>query len=99
MIQLFNPTPPAAGGDILDLRDLLPEDALVNPDAYFAFEPTRSGGTLMHISVAGAFNGDLAHDDAIPQQMIELSGVDLCMLGSTQQIIATLVNQNTLLLD
>jgi hypothetical protein len=99
VIQWFDTRSPAAGGDVIDLRDLLPGDARDNPDAYFAFEPTRSGSTLMHISVAGAFNGDLSHDDAVPQQIIELAGVDLFSLGSTQQIIETLLNQNTLLLD
>jgi hypothetical protein len=96
----FNLAAPAADGDALDLHDLLPPESVGNLTSYLLFEDSGHGSTLLHISTAGGFTGDAAHDAAVAHQTIELQNVDLLSLGSDQQqIIDHLVNSGKLITD
>jgi hypothetical protein len=96
-ISDFRMAPPAKGGDVLDLRDLLPPESAANLDSYLRFEDSGRGGTLLCISTAGEFSGNASHDAGVAHQIIELANVDLLSLGSSHQIIESLVNQNKLI--
>lgn len=102
-----------AGGDVLDLRDLLqgehvgPSNGAGNLADYLHFE-ISGGNTIIHISHTGGFAADshfvgAAYTSATETQQIVLSGVDLQSLysGATtdQQIITQLLNNNKLIVD
>ena len=93
----FNMAAPTAGGDVLDLRDLLVGESHVGSDAgnlanYLHF--TYSGGTnSTTISV-------MTHDTASNTQTIVLQGVNLTTLGASDTaIIQALLTNNKLIVD
>lgn len=98
-ISDFSMAPPSEGGDVLDLRDLLPTERQESLHSYLHFEASEDGGTLLKVSSSGAFTGDPAHDAAVVHQTIELANVNLLDLGSDQQIIESLISQNKLIVD
>ena len=98
-ISNFDMSAPADGGDVLDLRDLLPPVGTDTLDSYLHFEQSETGGTLVRISSAGEFTGDVAHDSTVAYQTIELQNVDLLSLGTDQQIIENLINHGKLITD
>ena len=94
----FNIASKAAGGDVLDLRDLLQGENHItgtgNLTDYLQFSKDASGSTVIdvkHTGAAGAVN-----------QQIVLSGVDLTNNGaltSDAQIIQDLLNKGKLITD
>jgi hypothetical protein len=98
-ISNFDMNEPASGGDVLDLRDLLPPQSAASLDSYLHFEDSGTGGTLVKISPAGEFTGDVAHDANVAYQTIELQNVDLLSLGTDQQIIDMLINHGKLITE
>jgi hypothetical protein len=98
-INDFRMEAPRDGGDVLDLRDLLHSDGDADLGSFLHFEQSGDGGTLLRVSPDGAFTGDAAHDASVAYQTIELANVDLLSLGSDQQIIETLINQNKLITE
>jgi hypothetical protein len=95
----FSMSPPSDGGDVLDLRDLLPPESSGSLDSYLRFEESTDGGTLLKVSTGGAFTGDPALDAGVAHQTIELANVNLMSLGSDMQIIETLISQNKLITE
>ncbi|MCR5882730.1 type I secretion C-terminal target domain-containing protein [Rhizobacter sp. J219] len=104
IIMDFNNATPAAGGDVLDLRDLLQSEATSggtsgNLANYLHF--TVSGGTTtIAISSTGAFSG--GYNAGAVDQSIVLQNVDLTSGGALttdQQIINDLLNKSKLLVD
>lgn len=98
--------PPTSGGDVLDLRDLLQGENLLNVSGniadYLRVESFGSGanaGTRIDISSHGGFNTGTAHID----QQIILEKANLIGLSSAgasqQQIILDLIAQGNLLVD
>jgi hypothetical protein len=98
-ISNFDMNAPADGGDVLDLRDLLPPVGTDSLDSYLHFEQSDTGGTLLKISTTGEFTGDAAHDAGVAYQTIELQNVDLLSLGTDQQIIDNLINHGKLITE
>ena len=98
-ISNFDMNEPASGGDVLDLRDLLPPESAASLDSYLHFEDSGTGGTLVKISPAGDFTGDAAHDANVAYQTIELQNVDLLSIGNDQQIIDMLINHGKLITE
>lgn len=103
----FNPSLPADGGDIIDLRDLLSGETTGTLENYLEFSFAGSGSsatTTIHVSSTGAFTGG-SYSAAAEDQTIVLSGVDLRAslgLGSgatDTQIISTLLTQGKLIVD
>ncbi|WP_293995527.1 Calx-beta domain-containing protein [Sphaerotilus sp.] len=103
----FNPSLPSAGGDIIDLRDLLSGERTTTLENYLEFTFAGSGGaatTTIHVSSTGAFAGG-NYSAAAEDQTIVLSGVDLrASLGlantaTDTQIISTLLTQGKLIVD
>jgi Ca2+-binding RTX toxin-like protein len=103
----FNPAAPSAGGDVLNLKDLLVGEAH-NGDAldnYLHFE-FAGGNTTVYVSASGAFTDghtvgtpttDVANNDV---QQIVLNGVDLTAGFTTDaQVINNLIAQNKLITD
>ena len=93
-----------AGGDRLDLRDLLQGESSANLSNYLHFEKSGTN-TIVHVSSSGGFSAD-AHNvgttfsSGAEDQTIILQGVDL--VGSNtldQQIIQTLLNNGKLVTD
>jgi hypothetical protein len=95
----FSMSAPSDGGDVLDLRDLLPPESSASLDSYLRFEESSDGGTLLKVSSSGEFTGNPAHDLEVAYQTIELANVNLLSLGSDMQIIETLINQNKLITE
>ena len=92
----FNFDLPANGGDILDLRDLLPDGATTATalGQYLDFAPaTGTTGTVVNVHPAGAAG-------AVTQQII-LEGVDLTAGGTIAEntIITNLLTQGKLITD
>ncbi|WP_353176145.1 midcut-by-XrtH protein [Delftia acidovorans] len=102
-----------AGGDVLDLRDLLqgesagPSNAAGNLANYLHFEIT-GGDTWVHVSHTGGFGADshavgAGYSASAETQQIILEGVNLQTLYSgaatDQQIITQLLNNNKLIVD
>lgn len=102
-----------AGGDVLDLRDLLqgesagPGNAAGNLANYLHFEIT-GGDTWVHVSHTGGFGADshavgAGYSASAETQQIILEGVNLQTLYSgaatDQQIITQLLNSNKLIVD
>ena len=109
----FDTRAAAAGGDILDLRDLLvgeapgASNAPGNLENYLEFSVSGSGSaatTTIHISANGGFTGGVYNAGA-ENQTVVLSGVDLPAglgLGSgatDAQIITALLTQGKLVVD
>jgi large repetitive protein len=89
----------AAGGDVLDLRDLLVGESAnaVSLDSYLHFEKSGTD-TIVHISSTGAFSGGFNASQTV--QTITLQGVDLVGSGNNdQQIIQTLLDNQKLITD
>ncbi len=100
----FDPAATAAGGDALDLRDLLQgETASATLDRYLDFNVT-GGNTEIRISSNGGFAGG-AYAAGAEDQRIVLDGVDIrAALGlggaaTDSQIIAELINRGKLITD
>jgi Ca2+-binding RTX toxin-like protein len=109
-ISDFNVAAVGAGGDVLDLRDLLQgENASATLDRYLDFDTISvPGSTVIHVSSSGAFTTDAqwsAAQGSAEDQRIVLEGVDLRAslglggTGSDSQIIAELVNRGKLITD
>jgi VCBS repeat-containing protein len=97
----FDPALPGAGGDLLDLRDLLVgEHGVDNLHNYLHFELTNTGDTIVHISAIGEFAGGF--DSSKTVQQIRLEGVDLfanATFNTDQQIIQDLLTKGKLITD
>jgi surface adhesion protein len=99
----FNNALPAAGGDVLDLRDLLQGESLAsgvvgNLTSYIHL--TASGSdTVIQLSSGGGFASGF-NAGAIDQTVV-LQGVDLTSAGtlSDQQIIQDLLTRGKLVVD
>jgi len=104
IITDFNTALPSAGGDVLDLRDLLQGEASAagapgNLDNYLHFS-VSGGNTLIQISSSGGFSGGF--NASATDQSITLQGVDLTSagaFGTDQQIIQDLLSKSKLLVD
>jgi hypothetical protein len=97
----FDTAAAGAGGDVLDLRDLLVGEShptgAGNLANFLHFE-YAGGDTKVHISTTGAFGGGFSA--SLEDQTIVLQGVDLIGTMSTdQQIIQDLLNKNKLITD
>ncbi len=111
-ISDFNVATPAAGGDLLDLRDLLQSEAKAglstgNLDQFLDFDTTSSAGnTIIRISSNGGFTGGTYNAGAEDQRII-LQGVDLRSAGafglnagaSDSDIIQQLLQRGKLVTD
>jgi len=87
----------AAGGDVLDLRDLLVSENVGNLSNYLHFT-TSGGNTTISISTTGGFAGGFS--SGAVDQVIQLTGVDLVGgFTSDAQVIADLLNRGKLLAD
>jgi hypothetical protein len=102
----FSTRPLASGGDVLDLRDLLQGENLLNVNGNIAdylritaFGSGSSAGTRIDISSHGGFNAGTAQID----QQIVLEKANLLGLSSPgasqQQVIVDLIAQGRLLVD
>ena len=105
IITDFNVATPAAGGDTLDLRDLLSGENSGNLQQYLDFDTTSTpGSTVIRISSGGTFAGG-TYSAAAEDQRITLQGVDLRTalglgVGATDnQIITELLNRGKLVTD
>ncbi|NTV09949.1 MAG: type I secretion C-terminal target domain-containing protein, partial [Zoogloea sp.] len=102
-VKDFNTAAPSAGGDVLDLKDLLQGETHLGNDAgnlgsFLHFE--RSGNdTVIHVSSGGGFSGGFAA--GATDQQIVLQGVDLTNnnANSDTQIIQNLLQQGKLHTD
>lgn len=93
----FNATAVSAGGDALDLRDLLIGENADNLSSYLHFEKTGAD-TVLHISSNGGYSSGF--DAANDAQIITLAGVDLVTaFASDQAIIADLITKQKLITD
>jgi Ca2+-binding RTX toxin-like protein len=101
----------SAGGDLLDLRDLLQGETRTggtgNLDNYLDFDTTSSAGnTIIRISSSGGFTGGVYNAGAEDQRIV-LTGVDvrsaatfgLSASATDSQIIAELLNRGKLVTD
>lgn len=109
----FNPAAVSAGGDVLDLRDVLSGEQLQGGQGsggqlshFLDFDTTSAvGSTIVRISPTGAFAGDELASASVEAQRIVLEGVDLRSAlgldsGATDaQIIDRLLNTGKLLVD
>jgi T1SS-143 domain-containing protein len=100
----FDSATPGAGGDILDLRDLLQgETASATLDRYLDFN-LNGANTEIRISSSGGFTGG-TYASAAEDQRIVLTNVDIRAtlglgVGATDsQIIAELINRGKLITD
>lgn len=105
----FNLSAVSAGGDVLDLRDLLVGENTVggtgNLQNYIDFDTTTtSGTTIVRISSTGGFaNG--VYDSTQETQRITLTGVDvrtglgLTSTATDAEVIAKLLTANKLIVD
>jgi hypothetical protein len=88
-----------AGGDVLDLRDLLSGENTSNLDDFLHFELSGTS-TIVHISATGEFAS--GYNPAKEVQSITLENTDLFAAGSLftdQQIIQDLLNKGKLITD
>jgi Ca2+-binding RTX toxin-like protein len=87
----------AAGGDVLDLRDLLVGESASNLANYLHFS-TSGSNTTISISSAGGFSSGFSNGAV--DQVITLQNVNLVgSLGTDQAVIADLLNRGKLLTD
>ena len=83
----FSVAAPTAGGDVLDLRDLLQGEAKSGTNAgnlqnYLDFDTTSApGSTIVHVSSTGGFAGGV-YSAAVEDQRIVLQGVDVRSPGA-----------------
>ncbi|TMH33423.1 MAG: type I secretion C-terminal target domain-containing protein [Betaproteobacteria bacterium] len=103
IITDFNIAGPAAGGDLLDLRDLLQGETTVggtgNLTNYLHFS-VSGGDTTIQISSSGGFSG--GYQASAVDQTIVLQSVDLTsagVLNTDQQIIQDLLSKAKLIVD
>ncbi|MDZ7858593.1 Calx-beta domain-containing protein [Sphaerotilus sp.] len=103
----FDTRLPSAGGDIIDLRDLLAGETSGTLENYLEFSFAGSGSaatTTIHVSSTGAFASG-TYSAAAEDQTIVLSGVDLrdslglANTATDSQIISTLLTQGKLIVD
>jgi large repetitive protein len=105
----FDPASRAAGGDVLDLRDLLVGEnrsgGTGNLDSYLDFDTVSTpGSTIIRISSSGGFAGG-TYAAGQEDERITLTGVDLRAsfgLGAAAtdaQIIQELINRNKIVTD
>ena len=102
----FSAASAAAGGDVLDLKDLLVGEFgkasdIGNLDHYLSFQ-TVGSNTVIHVSSTGQFNG--TNTAAVEDQTITLTNVDLrtafALPGATDaQLIQELLNRGKLITD
>ncbi|KQV83523.1 S-layer family protein [Rhizobacter sp. Root1221] len=100
----FNNAAASAGGDVLDLRDLLQGETSVgaasgNLTNYLHFD-TSGGTTTIQISSSGGFSG--GYNAGAVDQSITLQNVDLSAAGAfttDQQIIQDLLTKSKLVVD
>jgi VCBS repeat-containing protein len=86
-----------AGGDVLDLRDLLAGDNPADLANYLHFE-SAPGGTTVAISSTGGFSD--GYSSAAVDQVITLQNVDLVgSFGSDADVINDLITRGKLLTD
>jgi len=104
-IKDFSMAAPSAGGDVLDVRDLLQaEHGILNLQKFIEFD-TATANTIIKISPAGTFDGTTAHDDGVETQRIVLENVNVrAALGLTNaatdsQVLAKMLDQGKLLVD
>lgn len=106
-IKDFDVTTPAAGGDVLDLRDLLSGEntagGVGNLANYLDFD-TSGSNTVIRVSTAGGFaNGTYAASADNQQIVLEgvnlRSGLGLSADASGAQIIGKLIESGKLLVD
>ena len=107
----FDFAAPTAGGDVLDLRDLLQgEQNAVSLDRYLEFDTTsQPGNTVIHVSSAGGFAAGAGWSGAqagAEDQTIVLQGVadirtalSLDASATDNQVIQQLIQQGKLLVD
>jgi len=110
VISDFNVASVAAGGDTLDLRDLLTGANHVgtnpgNLDRYIDFDTTSTpGSTIIHVSSTGGFTGG-AYIAGAENETITLQGVDLrasfglAAAATDSQVITELLTRNKLVTD
>jgi Ca2+-binding RTX toxin-like protein len=89
----FNASAATAGGDILDLRDLLVGESPSNLTNYLHFS-TSGDSTVVSISTNGAFAGGYA--SGLVNQTITLTGIDLVGGKTDAQIIEDLLKNGSL---
>jgi Ca2+-binding RTX toxin-like protein len=99
----FNTAAPSAGGDVLDLRDMLVGEwgtttSAGNLSSYLHFD-FSSGNTIIQISSTGGFAG--GYNASAVDQRITLQGVDLRggTLTGDEQIIQDLLTRSKLVVD
>lgn len=102
-IKDFDVAAPAAGGDVLDLRDLLVGENTGNLSNYLNFEASGSS-TVIRVSTTGGFaNGTYASGADNQQIVLEgvnlRSGLGLAADASGAQIIGKLIENGKLLVD
>ncbi len=102
----FSTATPAAGGDVLDLRDLLVGETHAgslpgNLSSFLHFETVSVGmntNTVLHVSTSGGFAA--GYSAAAENQTITLQNVDLVTgFGNDNAIIQNLLTQNKLITD
>jgi Ca2+-binding RTX toxin-like protein len=104
-IKDFNVAAPAAGGDVLDLRDLLQGETTANLTNYLEFDTTsQSGATIIKVSATGAFPNGVANvageTERIVLENVNLrSDLGLAANATDAQIITKLLTQGKLLVD
>ena len=104
VITDFDNALPSAGGDVLDLRDLLQGEAAAaggpgNLGNYLHFS-AAGGDTVIQISSSGGYSSGF--NASRTDQTITLQGVDLTAAGAfttDQQIIQDLLSKSKLLVD
>lgn len=103
----FDLRSPSAGGDVLDLRDLLQGEDLSaggigNLLDFLHIDSTATGSTIS-VSTQGAFAAGSAVSASTVDQVIAFDGVNLAALApagsGTQQILADLLQRGKLLVD
>jgi Ca2+-binding RTX toxin-like protein len=98
----FDKNATGAGGDVLDLRDLLTSENHLAPTGnltqYLHFEKSGVNDTTVHISSSGGFGA--GYDAKMEDQTILLQGADLVgNFTNDQQIILDLINKGKLITD
>lgn len=105
----FSTAPKNAGGDILDLRDLLQGENMVNGTGnlnhYLDFDTlSNPGSTVIHVSSTGGFTNGVYASNAEDQRIV-LQGTDLRAAfnleasASDNQIIQELLQRGKLVVD
>jgi surface adhesion protein len=102
-IKDFNVTAASAGGDVLDLRDLLGSETTATLANYLDFD-TSTANTVIRISPTGNFaNGTYAANSDFQQIVLEgvniRTGLGLAANATDTQIITKLIQDGKLLVD